>query len=267
MSENEMVTEAEISDDVVEEVVETAEETEEVVEAAETEETTAETEVETDEVDEPPKVDPSQRKIAELAFKERELKRTNARLMKMLESQAEKTKAAIAPPKIEDFETFEEFLDARDSYKAESIVKAPVEDNVEMAEFELSRDELYANGVEKHPDFVEVVGASNVDITLPMANAIVEIDSVDLQVDTAYYLGSNPKDAARIAKLSPVKQIAEVIKISTKIESRKTKTKKPSKAPAPVKPISKGKTSSDEIKEVEDFESFMKKRNKQLGRA
>jgi len=187
--------------------------------------------------------------------------------MKMLEDQAGKAKAE-EPPKIENFESFDEYLDARDKWKDGQTATPKTEEFTDygLAEFEISRDDLYANGIAKHADFADVVGAQNVDITLPMANAIVEIDTVDLQVDTAYYLGSNPGEAGRIAKLSPVKQIAEIIKISNKIESRKTKTKKPSKAPAPVKPIGGSKTSSDEIKEVEDFESFMKKRNKQLGR-
>lgn len=259
MSNEETVTEAEISD--TEEVVET-EETEEEVE---TESTDAES-AEEDDTSEG-KVDPNQRKIAELAYQQRELKRQNARLMQMLEKQTEKA-GKVAPPKIEDFETFDEYLDERDKWKASQTVAPKTEEfsGYDMAEFELSRDDLYANGIAKHADFADVVGAQNVDITLVMANAIVEIDDTDLQVDTAYYLGSNSREANRIAKLSPVKQIAEVLKISNKIEAKKTSTKQPTKAPKPVKPVGGSKTSTDEIQPVEDFETFLKKRSKQLGR-
>lgn len=217
------------------------------------------------------KPDPRQRKIAELSFKERELKRQNAKLMHMLEQSTKAQAKAQAPqaPKIEDFETIEEFLDARDTYRdaQREQPKAEPADDYDLTDFEISRDDLYANGMAKHEDFADVVGAENVNITLPMANAIVEIDDSDLQVDTAYYLGNNPKEAARIAKLSPVRQIAEVEKLGIKISSKKQpQGKQVSKAPEPIKPVGGSKTTSDEIQPTEDFESFMKKRNKQLGR-
>ena len=265
MSDEEMVTEAEISDaEAVEEEV--VEETEEEVEETESEEdeTVSETDEEDDTSNDEQKI--HQRKIAELAYKERELKRQNARLMQMLEKQSEKVGKTEAP-KIENYETFDEYLDARDAWKAEQSQPKPDNQAYDMAEFELGRDELYANGIAKHPDFMEVVGAEHVDISFPMAQAIIELGDDDLSVDTAYYLGSNPKEASRIAKLSPIKQMAEVAKLSVKISSRKSPTKQPTKAPAPVKPVKSKKTTTSEIREEMDFEAFMKARNKQLGRA
>lgn len=250
----------------------TDEESETTPEDAESE--AAEGEPETDdeeETSEKEKPDPRQRKIAELSYRERELKRQNARLMAMLEKSQQTPKSDVQPPKIEDFDTFDEYLDARDEYKAKlSGTKAETETDrtdIDLASFEISRDELYANGIARHADFVDVVSAEDVDISIPMANAIYEIDDVDLQVDTAYYLGTNPQEAAKIARMTPVRQIAEVAKISARIESKRSKpSRKPSKAPAPVKPVGGKKTTSDEIQPQEDVASFIKKRNKQLGR-
>jgi len=42
--------------------------------------------------------------------------------------------------------------------------------------------------------------------------------------------------------------------------------KRASKAPAPISPVGGAKTSSDEIQGIEKYESFLKKRNKELGR-
>lgn len=270
MSQEEMATDAEMSDasPADEETEEVVEETDEVSED-ESEDTEGET-VDEDE-DEP---SAEQRKTAELAYKLREAKRQNARMLRLLEQQEARQAQANAPkpPKLEDFETIDDFVDAKVAYAMKQGQppqdQTPSADNsADMAEFEVAREDMVANGIAKHPDFAEVVLAEDVDITLAMANALVDMDDSDLQVDTAYYLGSNPKEASRIAKLSPSKQIAEVAKLSAKIAGKRAKpAKQPSKAPKPIEPVKGKKVKSDELQPDDDMKTFIAKRNKQLGR-
>lgn len=266
MADEEVVTAPDNAD-----VVETPEAAEEVAEVETTAEADAESETaEKEEAEEKPKPDP---KIAKAKYEARELKRQNARLMKMLEQQNEVvsnvTRKEVKPPRIEDFETMDDYIEAqfeyRDSQKGSKETKATTEIPA-IDDFSVSRDELSANGVEKYEDFEDVVFDESVRITSEMADAIFDIEDGELQVDVAYFLGNNPKEAARIARLSERRQIAEITKLEMKISSKSSAKAKPSKAPAPIKPVGGSKTSSSEIQPTEDYESFLKKRYKQLGR-
>ena len=261
MAEEEAVTVTEEDTDVVETPEEaTIPETEEV-------ETVEETDAESEPVEqeEKPKPDP---KVAKAKYEARELKRQNARLLKMLEQQTEvasrATQKESVVPKIEDFETMESYLDARDEYR--DSLRDTKKEEPRQVEYDNPRDELAEAGLDKYEDFEEVVFSENIKVTPEMAAAIFEIDDVDLQVDVAYYLGQNPKETARIAKLPERRQIAELGKLEVKISNKPTAKAKASKAPAPIKPVSGTKTASSEIQPVEDFETFLKKRYKQLGR-
>ena len=220
------------------------------------------------------KLDPRDRKLAELAYKEREQRRQLRQMERLLEKQIESQAKSNAPkePRLEDFDTIDEYIDAKLEYR-DSVQKqptqetAPVNQDYDDIDFSLSVDELYGNGIAKHPDFAEVVGGDHARITPEMATTIFTIDDPDLQVDTAYYLGNNPKEAARIAKLPPVRQIAEVTRLADKMLLKRTPKEKPkSKAPEPIKPVGGSKTVSNELRDGMSFEDFMKVRNKQLGR-
>lgn len=260
MSEEEAVTTAENVDeaqDAPTEEATTAEVDAESEEAAETEEVKAE---------EKPKPTPEQRKIAELSYKTREQNRQIERLLKAVETQSKAMNTSQAPkaPKIEDFDSIDEYIDAKLEYKEASRSQPEVEEVNESPTIDTS--ELYEYGMDKYADFADVVGAENVSVTPAMANAIIEIEDLDVQVDTAYFLGTNPREAARISKLSPVRQIAAIAKLEDKFAAKPAPKPKQSAAPAPIKPVGGSSTRSDEIQPTESFESFMKKRNKQLGR-
>ena len=214
-------------------------------------------------------------KIAEESFKKRAARRSE-REMQALRRQVEDLTRAIEtqsrsisktqepkPPKIDDYETIDEYVDAKLEYK---LNQGKAEESTEIQEPAFDTSELYQYGTDKYEDFAEVVGAEDVRITPVMANAILEIDDPDLQVDVAYLLGTDTKEASRISKLSPVRQIAAIAKLEDKLTNKPTAQKRTSAAPAPIKPVSGTKTTTSEIRPDDDFETFMKKRNKQLGR-
>lgn len=89
----------------------------------------------------------------------------------------------------------------------------------------------FALGAEKYNDFEDVVGDPDLPITATMAEVLVESD---LGEDLAYYLGKNPKEAARIAALSPLGVARELGKLEAKLPTLKLAT---SKAPAPVSTV------------------------------
>lgn len=257
-------------------VVENADEATEVVtpeaapEAAPTEEAEAEpdteSEPESEEVTAKPKMTAEQKKIAKQEKMFRDVRRENKRLAKMLEQSIENTakaKPKIEAPKIENFDSMDEYLDARDEYR-DSKRETKKETKQESIPAQETFDDMVMHGSEKHEDFEDMIQTSK--ISGIMAESVLEIDDPDIQVDVAYFLAMNPKEAVRISKLSEKRQIAEVGKLEIKVQAKPAPVKQVSKAPKPIKPVGGTKTSNDEIQPVESFDSFMKKRNKQLGR-
>jgi hypothetical protein len=86
---------------------------------------------------------------------------------------------------------------------------------------------------DKYDDFEQVAYNPNLTITNVMAETI---QHSDIGPDLAYYLGSNPKDAERISRLSPFMQAKEIGKIEAKLADNPP-VKKTTSAPAPISPV------------------------------
>ncbi|MGH6737585.1 MAG: hypothetical protein ACREDY_00875 [Bradyrhizobium sp.] len=100
----------------------------------------------------------------------------------------------------------------------------------------LQRDwtEKRSKALEAHPDYEEVAERADLPITMPMVHAIV---ASDVGPEIAYYLGSHPEEAARIAALSnnPVRTVYEIGKIAAQVSN--VTVAQPSKLPTPITPI------------------------------
>jgi hypothetical protein len=92
----------------------------------------------------------------------------------------------------------------------------------------------------KYDDFEQVAYNPKLPITDVMAQTI---QASDIGPEMAYYLGSNPKEAERISKLSPFMQAKEIGKIEAKL-SDNPPVKKTSNAPAPIAPVTARTSSS-----------------------
>lgn len=86
---------------------------------------------------------------------------------------------------------------------------------------------------EKYDDFEQVVYNQNLPITDVMAQTI---QASDVGPDVAYYLGSNPKEADRIARLSPFLQAKEIGRIEARL-AENPPVKRSTSAPPPIKPV------------------------------
>jgi len=62
------------------------------------------------------------------------------------------------------------------------------------------------------------------------------IQSSDIGPELAYYLGSNPKDAERIARMTPLGQAKEIGKIEAKLAAEPP-VKRTTSAPTPISPV------------------------------
>ncbi len=85
----------------------------------------------------------------------------------------------------------------------------------------------------KYDDFEQVAYNPKLPITNVMAETI---QSSDIGPELAYYLGSNPKEADRISRMTPLGQAKEIGKIEAKLVSTPL-IKKTTSAPAPISPV------------------------------
>lgn len=108
----------------------------------------------------------------------------------------------------------------------------------EVLETYLDREEE-ARG--KYDDYQQVVYNDRLMISDAMAEAI---RSADNGPDIAYHLGSNPKEAERIFRLSPLLQAKEIGRIEAKLSGEPPTTKQTTRAPAPISPVGSTRTSS-----------------------
>ena len=135
-------------------------------------------------------------------------------------------------PPVDQFESPEAYAEALAVKRAEEMLhqrelqkqKAAIEDSY------AEREEEVRN---KYDDFEQIAYNPNLRVTDVMAETI---KSSDIGPDLAYWLGSNPKEADRISRLSPLLQAREIGKIEAKITAEPFQ-KKTSSAPEPIRPV------------------------------
>lgn len=92
----------------------------------------------------------------------------------------------------------------------------------------------------KYDDFDQVAYNPKLSITDVMAETI---RASEIGPELAYHLGSNPKEADRIARLSPFLQAKEIGRIEAKLAAEPP-VKKTSSAPEPIRPVTARVTTS-----------------------
>jgi hypothetical protein len=121
----------------------------------------------------------------------------------------------------------EKLVQQREAAKQQSQVLESYQEREEMA-----RD--------KYDDFEQVAYNPNLPITNVMAETI---QHSEIGPELAYYLGTNPKDAERISRLTPFMQAKEIGKIEAKLADNPP-IKKTTSAPAPISPVTARTTGS-----------------------
>lgn len=149
-------------------------------------------------------------------------------------------------PKYEDFDSDEAYLDALADYKVNARLQEQEtqrqrqererQQQQEREQTYQSLQEKLSEGAAKYDDFEDVVYDESVPITDSMAEAMADSENA---ADIAYHLGSNPKEAARIAGLSATKQAREITRLEGRLASQQAQPsqKRQTKAPAPTQRV------------------------------
>lgn len=133
---------------------------------------------------------------------------------------------------VDQFESPEAYAEALAYQKAEELIAKREAAKQQSAVLESYHD-LEEEARSKYDDFEQVA----YNPKLPVTNVMAEtIQSSEIGPELAYYLGSNPKEAERISRMSPLSQAKEIGKIEAKLVSAPP-IKKTTSAPAPISPV------------------------------
>jgi hypothetical protein len=174
----------------------------------------------------------------------------------------------VAMPRQEDFETYEAYdealFDARFQQRvAREQAELQRQQQTRQAEEQQERSRTWAEkGSEKYPDFANVALREPKDggpmISQFMAGAIQDSETGH---EIAYYLGQNPKESARIAKLPPISQVREIGRLEFKVQS--PKQRETTKAPAPTAPVGGKDTPSVKLEDM-NYAEYKAYRERQI---
>jgi hypothetical protein len=142
-------------------------------------------------------------------------------------------------PPVDQFESTEAYAEALAERRAQELIaqREAAKIQAEVIEAYHDREEEVRT---KYDDFDQVAYNPQLRVTEVMAETI---RASDIGPEIAYHLGSNPKEAERISRLSPYLQAKEIGRIEAKLADAPP-VKKTSSAPAPIKPVTARATSS-----------------------
>jgi len=223
-----------------------------------------------------PRIDELTRKARE-AERERDYWRTQAESTRKSEPEAKE----IPKPKVEEFDSYNDYVEALTDWKADRKAEAIREDirNERAAErgseqaksvFEKSA----ADARKALPDFDEVMkGARAVKISDGVAAALRESDR---QAELAYQLVKDPSIADRLSSLSPARAAMEIARMEAALEPVSAEpdpeekqadepakpvlpVRKTTSAPAPIKPLGKGASTQTDLSKL-GMDDYVKRR-------
>jgi hypothetical protein len=181
--------------------------------------------------------------------------------------QPARTATTDGAPKLENYSTIEEYAKAYAEHEKSNAItefKAKQQEETQaQARTRLATEweQKAAKGSDKYDDYDEVVG--DLKPTTPWAMALMQADNAE---EIAYHLGKNIKEAQRIAALDPMSQIREIGRLEARLQLQPQKSKAPSTAPDPIKPLTGTSVAESGPSEEQDMATWIKARNKQLRR-
>lgn len=147
------------------------------------------------------------------------------------------TAANSTKPAVEQFTTYEEYLEALTDWKVEQREAERERRVSEQSQAQTQQTKVtqyqqrVAKVADKYPDYEEIAHGLHWSPTAEMADAIRESD---IGPDIAYYLGSNPDVAERISGLPPLSQIRELGRLEERLS--RPAPKPVSQVPPPIEP-------------------------------
>jgi hypothetical protein len=241
-------------------------------ESDEVSEISAEDEGEGDEGRKPPgkrrfkkRIDQLQRKIGERDQFIREMQERFA---------AEQSQPQAAPqiaeaPNRESYDDYEAYVGDLAVYKANEAIQqqTAVSKQAQQArvqaqaaqQFDAVKNAALQAGVEVYPDFEAVATNEDLPLTPTMAEAVLSSENAP---HVWYYLGKNPNEAAKIARLQPMQQALAIGQLSSTVTAKASK--QPSNAPAPKKPVNARGSAVRGPNDKQSVKAWIEQRNKEL---
>jgi hypothetical protein len=149
---------------------------------------------------------------------------------------------AMAPaeiPPVDGYEDAQAYAEAVAEHRAQQLLaqRDAAKQQAAILEAYQAKEE---EARDKYDDFEQVAYNPQLSVTEVMAQTI---QASDMGPDIIYYLGQNPKEADRIAKLPPILQAKELGRVEARLADNPP-VKVTSKAPAPISPVTARSTGS-----------------------
>lgn len=214
------------------------------------------------------------RKLEKLTRENEELKRLVAERSVQPQDKPSEPAKAEGKPKLEDFQTLEEYQEALTDWKLDQREKAKAEaeakrahDTAEREAFETwaKREKAAKKAHEDYEDTLETVTIPDGPGVPAARQAMLESE---LGAEILYHLAKQPNELKRIAALSPVSAVREIGKLEAALQKSSSApengTPRITGAPKPPPPTGRpSKTSSDTPEEAAkrgDFRAYAKLR-------
>jgi hypothetical protein len=172
-------------------------------------------------------------------------------------------------PKYEDYDSEEAYIDALTDYKVQArLQQAETErerrererqERQEQQKTQKALQTKLAEGAQKYDDFEDVVYDDSVPINQHMVEALADSDYA---ADIAYHLGSNPKEAQRIAQMTATKAAREIGRLESRFARPQQQQTQQTKAPEPTKRIRGGGDTAKKDPEKMTVDEWMEARRK-----
>lgn len=164
-----------------------------------------------------------------LAREQRKWEREQAQRQAELEA---KRAPPAEPPAPDDYNSAAEYAEVLAERKAQDLVRQreAAQQQAQLLEAYHEREEDARN---RYDDFEQVAYNPSLPVTDVMAQTI---QASDIGPDVIYWLGSNPKEASRIASMPALLQAKEIGRIEARLASSPP-AKKTTTAPAPIAPV------------------------------
>lgn len=180
-------------------------------------------------------------------------------------------------PKREEFDTYEQFIEARAEWRAEQAAERRITEREKKAQESAAKEQAAkeaeafrkrmkdsAKGLE---DYDDVMAEATRDASQPVSRIFADaLDGLEAPARVLYELARNQDEAERIASLPLARQARELTLLDMKLKQQPQPQR--SRAPSPIDPVGgKGGAASDEITGNESGDEYLRKRNAQLRKA
>lgn len=246
----------------------------------------AEPETEDETEDKEPEEDTSSERKPKRGGFQKKLERKDAEIARLREELATKSAGtpkqdfpsetgAPAKPKMDDFNTYQEYEEAKDKYyedladyKADQKVSKAFQTRDQQSQIQQKNatyEQKVAEFAKETPDFKQSLDNLFAEYEIPETMVSAVIDS-DMGPEVAYYIAKNPEIAERMTHMGILQLNKEIGKIEAKLEmSKKPEAAVTTKAPRPISPVSKSSSTTKDPSEM-PYEDYVKFRESQLRR-